>query len=571
MIKVYGNCGDGFAIPIECSIEEKADRVCVLLKKEDIGCGYDSIRLVSDMTQLHAGEDGYMFYPTDCAKGVVLTYPTERADTEYTGDISFMAGAGIGGTEKAVFVLVKQGAYDLRFNISVKDNVYRLSPEFCLDYDGADEDLYIEYIKMPNASYSDMAKVYRKYQTDERGCVPIKERVKSNKALEYAAKSLEVRVRMGWKPVPTPVRHQTPENEPDMKIVCDIAKLNKIIDEMKRQGVENAQICLVGWSEGGHDGKFPQNYPFDKRYGTEDELRAFIKRAEQLGYRVVVHTNSQCAFEIADNWNEEWLNHKKDEDGRIVPRIREEYVCGGGLSGGDPYLLCAKTAYEKYAVTDLPKIREYGFNGLHYIDELTAAVPKKCYHKEHAVSRKEAYDNYRKIAVLSRELFGGFQSEAWIDCINSDVDYILYTSFTHNVKAENDLFDEPIPFWQLVYHGIVLSNPTSQTTNYTIKGDDEHLKFIEYGGRPLMYFFSKFGEEKNWMGNIDLVCDTDEEITQCVASLKKAEDEYKPLMHLQYEFMEEHKKIGDGVYRITYSDGTEITVDYNNLSYSVQK
>lgn len=569
MIKAFGTKKDGTVCEVKASVEEKNDRICVLIKKENATAEYETIRIESELTTALADGEGYIFYPADCAKGVVLTHLKKREDAEYTSDISFMACAGIGGTEKAVFVLVKQGAYDLRFKVKVSGNVYTLSPEFCLDCDGAEEDLLLEYIKMPNASYSDMARVYRKYQIEERGCVPIKERVKTNKALEYAAKSVEVRVRMGWKPVPTPIRHQTPENEPDMKIVCDINKLNRIVDEMKRQGIENAEICLVGWSEGGHDGKFPQNYPLDSRYGTEDELKDFIKNAEDMGYRVVVHTNSQCAFEIADNWNEDYLSHKKDENGNIVPRIREEYVCGGGLSGGDPYLLCPKTAYEKYALPDLPKIRDYGFRGLHYIDELTAAVPKKCYHSEHSVSRKTAYEHYRKIAVLSRELFGGFQSEAWIDCINSDVDYILYTSFTHNAEKEHTLFDGQIPFWQLTYHGIVLSNPTSITTNYTLKGENEHLRFIEYGGRPLMYFFSKFGEEKNWMGDIDLVCDTDAEISECVKNIKKAEDEYKPLIHLQYEFMEEHKKIGDGVYRIKYSDGTAVTVDYNKSEYYI--
>lgn len=570
MVKVYGINKDGLRCEVNASIKEKNDRVCVLIKKENVDTEFASIIVENGLTSVGADGKGYIFYPTDCAKGVVLTYLNERADAEYTGDISFMAGAGIGGNEKAVFVLIKQGAYDARFKISVKDNVYTLSPEFCLDFDGAEEDLYLEYIKMPNASYSDMARVYRKYQIEERGCVPLKERAKGREALSYAARSLEVRVRMGWKPVPTPVRHQTPDNEPEMKIVCDIKKLGRIIEEMHRQGVENAELCLVGWSEGGHDGRFPQNYPLDPRYGTEEELKSFIKKAEDMGYRVVVHTNSQCAFEIADNWNEAYLSHKRDDDGSIVARIRDEYVCGGGLSGGDPYLLCPMTAYEKYAAVDLPKIREYGFRGLHYIDELTAAVPKKCYHEKHPVSRRSAYEYYRKTAVLSRELFGGFQSEAWIDCMNSDVDYIMYTSFTHNVKKENDLFDEQIPFWQLVYHGIVLSNPTSLTTNYTIKGEDEHLRFIEYGGRPLMYFFSKFGEEKNWMGDIDLVCDTDEEIAKCVEALKRAEEEYKPLMHLQYEFMEEHKKTGDGVYEITYSDGTVITVDYNNMKYDIK-
>ena len=161
-----------------------------------------------------------------------------------------------------------------------------------------------------------------------------------------------------------------------------------------------------------------------------------------------------------------------------------------------------------------------------------------------------------------------------MDFMNADVDYIMYTSFHNEVSYAghpqgNPLFDEGIPFWQLVYHGIVLSNPNSQTTNYTIKGTNERLRMMEYGGRPLMYLYSKFGEKKNWMGDIDLTFETDEELDRCVRALKAAEREFDMLQYLQYEFMDNHEKLGDGIYRTTYSDGTQVIVDYNRGSYEV--
>jgi len=165
-----------------------------------------------------------------------------------------------------------------------------------------------------------------------RGCVPLKERVKRRDAQRREAEGMELRIRMGWKPIPTPVRHQTLENEPPMYVACDIAELNKIIevvgnlvcteadrvaddliavalrfgdelaqrivaaearvarvllresavvsagaptdeyvacdiaelnkiiDKMHEMGVGKAELCLVGWGPGGHDGRFPQQY-----------------------------------------------------------------------------------------------------------------------------------------------------------------------------------------------------------------------------------------------------------------------------------------------------------------------
>ena len=174
---------------------------------------------------------------------------------------------------------------------------------------------------------------------------------------------------------------------------------------------------------------------------------------------------------------------------------------------------------------------------------------------------------------MSKELFGGFQSEAWYDYINKDVDYIMYTSFFFDVKPddENPLFDRDIPLWQIIYHGTVLSNPSSHTVNYPLKGKKAFLKMLEHGGRPLLYLYSKFGDEKNWMGDIDLHCATEAEMDECIDALKTACDFIKDYGYLQYEFMESHEKITDGIFKTVYSDGTKVIVDYNDESFQIKR
>lgn len=86
-----------------------------------------------------------------------------------------------------------------------------------------------------------------------------------------------------------------------------------------------------------------------------------------------------------------------------------------------------------------------------------------------------------------------------------------------------------------------------------------------------MYFNSKFGADRNWMGDLDLHCGNDEQIDIATDALKKAYDEYETLKSLQFEFMENHEKLSEGVYRTTYSDGTVITVDYNTEKYIISK
>ena len=52
---------------------------------------------------------------------------------------------------------------------------------------------------------------------------------------------------------------------------------------------------------------------------------------------------------------------------------------------------------------------------------------------------------------------------------------------------------------------------------------------------------------------------------------KEHKDLYEKLVNLQFEFMEKHEEISDGVFEITYSNGTVITVDYNKNEYTVKE
>ncbi len=571
-IRAVGTTVNGFEHEIPVSVEEMGNVVKAVIPRELL-CypRYEELIMRCSLSEAKAGDGGYIFYPTNFYYGFALSYLTEREDVLFKTWPTATPVWGFCENENAMFGRIEGEQFDSRLYVEVKDNVYSICPHFRFDGDEPDEDISVYFYRMPNASYSDMARMYRKYQLDFKGCRPLSERASEREALRMAADGMEIRVRMGWKPIPTPERHQTVKNEPPMHVAVTVEALNKIVDKLQEKGVDKAEFCLVGWAEGGHDGRFPQQYPVDERLGTDAEMKRFIAKAQRLGYQVVCHTVTCGAYEIANNFDRELLTKKKNAMGDPEPYVRLHYI-KDGLNGGEPYHLCAKTAYENYAVKTFPKVRGYGFSGLHYNDELTAIIPEKCYDRNHPVSRKEAWEYHKKVAELCVDLFGGFQTEGYMDYMNKYLDAALYIGVQSKLdRKQNPLFDEGIPFWQLVYHGIVLSNPTSQTINYPIKEEYQRLKFHEYGGRPVMYFCSKFGEEKNWMGDLDLHAYTDEDIERAANAIKVAYDEYEKYKHLQYEFMDEHKKLSCGVYRTTYSNGTTVTVDYNNETFEIKE
>jgi hypothetical protein len=44
---------------------------------------------------------------------------------------------------------------------------------------------------------------------------------------------------------------------------------------------------------------------------------------------------------------------------------------------------------------------------------------------------------------------------------------------------------------------------------------------------------------------------------------------WKPFSHLQYEFIENHERLAEKVFRTTWSDGTRLIVNYGDASFEI--
>ena len=183
---------------------------------------------------------------------------------------------------RGAFVAIAQGLkYYFGANVVAKKGEYAmicvLGDELCRD---PYEDFEIEYRMLgeKEATLGGMARAYRNYQLERGEVKPLKDRVKGNETLKYAVESLEIRIRQAWKPVPSPVPDQVPENEPAIKrVAVTFDRVGDIARELKRQGGGKAELCLVGWNIGGHDGRWPQSFPVEESLGGEAKLRRCIK------------------------------------------------------------------------------------------------------------------------------------------------------------------------------------------------------------------------------------------------------------------------------------------------------
>lgn len=542
--------GTPIAVPV---YEETTGKETVYrIKKEDC-TGLSRLDILPELSASMDGEEGCFIVPF-WHNGMISKFrPVDRPSDRCQPCMYFY---GIQKKERTLLAIIEGMRFEALTYLTYENGRHEVFFSLPLDEDGIDvyEDVTLRVITLPAGSdYNDVAKKYRAYKLTG-GMKTLKE--KKNAFIDRMATGMEIRVRMAWKPVPSPEKEQTNENEPPLHVAVTFDKLMDLMREMKRAGIEKAELCLVGWNVSGHDGRYPQLFPVEPKLGGEKKLREAIALAEELGYGIVCHTNSTDAYSIADCFDLADMIRKKDQTVSTNER---------GWSGGRMYHLSSRKALEN-AQKNLPEVRALGFAGVHYIDVLSIIRPYYDHTPGRVTNRRETVENFRKIVEIARGQFGGIGSEGGFETLADRLDFCLYTGFNMFTKAPEGFADELVPLWQLVFHGCAVACPSSELVNIGLNGQGKRLKFLEYGGYPAMYIHSRFVTETkdrgNWMGDDDLRLNDGEQLARTVRVLKETEDFCKPFAPLQYEFLEEHKRLSETLVRLTYADGHRLYINY---------
>ena len=521
----------------------------------DIPVDTKHIDVVHQYAKAKKGDEGYWVFPS----GMIGSFRLDNAT--YSRRHQPLHVHGVKTKSKTIAAIAKGLKFEYSLNVVVKNGNYEIFPRYEIGKMGFApyEDIVIDYYTLTgkDANYSGIGRTYRNYQLERGEVKPIKERMKAYPHLKYAYQAPEIRVRQAWKPAPPKIEYQTVENEPEVGVYVTFDRVCEIIDALKSKGVEKAELCLVGWNISGHDGRYPQIFPVEPKLGGEEKLRKLIKKAQDAGYLIVCHTNSTDSYSIADTFSENIVC--KNVDGSLQKNAT--------WSGGRMHNVCAQIAWNHYAKYDLKKVRDLGFDGLYYIDVVSNVAPYDCHDSMHPLNRNQYCAYMNKIMCYARGLFGGIASEGPYDHVAKNLDYVLYTSF-NLMKKQPVVTDRVVPLWQIVYNGIILSNPSAETTNYTLKDAKTQLKQIEFGGRPAFYYHSAFRTgARNWMGDVDLRCQTKEEFDNSAEALKRAWDEFSELKHLQLEFMDSHEEIAKDVFVTRWANGDEIVSNYTDKDF----
>ncbi len=511
----------------------------------DIPRGTKKLYVFSDRFKALKGEEGYFIIPT-LREGNMGLFKFDNARKVYYIQMPFFGAKTPRGTSVAI---VKGLPLEYKMIEEVKDGVHKLFPRFDIDNICFDpyEDVVIDFYDLgKDATYVDMAKAYRSYQLKRKEVVPLRKRVKKNPTLKYTVESPFIRIKMAYNKRP---KGLVDANSPvwdkikhELDVVHTFDSFVDIMRKMHKAGVREADVCFVGWQTGGFDGYFPDLFPVEERLGGEAKMREAVEVGKSLGYHMTTHINNHNMYKRAKRWSEKDVSKNRKGEPRT-------YVV---WPGGQAYHTCFQTICDRFIDSDIAKLKDMGMNAPQHVDVTSAIRPTPCCDALHPNNRKQMAGHQIRLGEKYRDIFGGFTSEAGFDHVAKVLDYALYTSCVYLGLRENKKGDinslterDVLPLWQIVYHGIILSNVDWYTIDCYIKpkGHDYRLKFIEAGGRPTFYW-TKYKKQSD------------------IEAIAEAYREYVPMRYLQYEFIDEHKRLTSDVVLVGYSDGSEVVINY---------
>ena len=523
--------------------------------------GIDTLEITPSFAVATAGEEGYFIAP-DGYKTGFLTGRPDTLRAVYRKHPLGMVGIK---TPRGCWVeMVESYRFDMRLCTSHKAGVYTSSIQYILKNIEPYADLVLKVysLKGDDADYSGMARLYRKLYVEGK-IKPLAERAAANPLLKYAIDNPEIRLRQAWKPLPTLVPDQTRENEPAVRVKITFDRCREIVDALRNNGVNGAQLTLVGWNLKGHDGRFPTLFPPEITLGGETALKKLIKYTQQQGYQIVPHICTGDSYKVSEDFDERDLAIQADGS------FSTQFI----YSSGRMYQLCNKVTYEKFIQPINDTLRAYGFRGIEYNDVYSIIPPLSCHSHEHPVNPLESTEYIKKILSDGAQKIGGIASEGGYDHVASVLDFALYVSMSGPGTNFGRLKDEYLPIWHIIYNGYIFSCPFAKSVNYPIKPTEHGMKIMEYGCHPTFYFYSAHRDDKlNWIGTkeLDLKCETAEELETSARIIRQGYDYLKEYGYIQYLTMDRHEALSPGVYCTTFSDGTRTVCNYSDKTFTFE-
>ncbi len=349
-----------------------------------------------------------------------------------------------------------------------------------------------------DASWQGMAGRYRHNLVENRKVATLEERAQKSNELAFFLRHSQIRTLMGF-------RKPTGDGNGEMAVRMTYKDLAESVQRLHQAGIDKCQLTCVGFNRDGHDGCYPTIFPFCDAFGQEAELEQTMTGIKASGWKFSFHLQYWDSFRKSPDFSMD----------NVIIQADGSPLNGGLWAGGLSYILCPAAA-AFFMKRDLPKVKDYGFEGVVYLDASLCKI-EECCNPSHALSRKGFLEQFNQNLAYTSSLFGGVQNEFGLAGTLGYIDNILYAPRDERhcltQLRESRLFGcgyvhEFVPAWDMVSHGLTAYNVYSVDYSDADSWNTFILDSARRGALPEMRFENGCPSElevKNMKQTYDLI------------------------------------------------------------------
>ncbi len=410
-----------------------------------------------------------------------------------------------------------------------------------------ESDIQIKYLFTDNnsGSYIDMAECYRNYLLENN---KISKQEQNTESMPFALNTIGA-VSYTTTKLGIPVDTE--------KALTTFAQAQSILDELRESGIKNVVYSYSGWMNKGLYGTAPYKVNPVKALGEKKAFNDLIAYVNKNNIEFFPEVNFSYVSDTGNGYSKN-EDTARDLSGNLA-KNHSYNLALQRWNEEDYQFIVSPSALGRMSERFLKSYSKYDVNGVSL--PLLSKDINGDYSKESCCDRQNALKKVEKTFTdISKS---GYKVQ--VDGANA---YALSkASFVTGVPTDSGnhyLFDENVPFYQAVLHGVVTYSATP--LNFSGDFNAATLKCIEYGAVPYFQWI--------YADNIELK-ETDYNLynvnyklwfEDAVKAYKKID---KALSACQGATIVAHEKVSKDLYKTAYSNGYSVYVNYSDEAVKV--
>lgn|GEM_PF-634910 len=394
-------------------------------------------------------------------------------------------------------------------------------------------------LEQGKSGYVDMAKSYRTYLMAEKGMRKLGEGDHSGEPrlfLNILIAAMEKgRLGTGTKTV----------------VSTTFSQAQEMVGDLYAAGVTNIELGFIGWNQGGLPGNMPKLLPIEEQAGGEQGLAEVAAFARQLDIPVRLDHDFAHAREALGNGfstgdaarkiSGELLKHDQKITGLSLFRINPEIMAHSYMP----------TIIEQMSKLPISHLAPLELGRLTYSD----------FSQKHYVSRARAAEAYVALLDRLKQTFGTVYTSGASAYVLGHADHLFGFPAEYNYDMP---VSEQVPFYAIALHGLVTYS--TDGGNQRAQPREGFLRDIEYGALP---FYTITHEDPHILRYTQANTLFS---SQYAINRGQMIEEYAGYAEanrgVRGKFIENHRKLAEGVFETVYEGGKTIWVNYNQTIYT---